>query len=58
MDTYPTAKELGDSTVAARLNGFLGSGFERDVEVLEREIDSYGLPDQLREKVLAKVRKR
>lgn len=56
-ETYPTARELADSTVATRLNAFLGWGFERDAAVLEKEIASYGLPEGLRKDVLARVRK-
>jgi peptide-methionine (S)-S-oxide reductase len=56
--TYPSARELADSSVATRLNAFLGWGLERDIRVLEREIDSYGLPADLAKDVLAKARKR
>lgn len=54
-ETYPSGKELADSAVATRLNGWLGSGFERDRKVLENEIESYGLPEKLRDYVLARV---
>ncbi len=36
QEVYPTGKELADSTVATRLNAYLGSGYERDVAVLEK----------------------
>lgn len=57
METYPTAKELADSTVATRLNAYLGWGFERDVEVLRKEIYGYGLPEGLVEEILERVKK-
>lgn len=55
--TYPTPKELADSTVATRLNAFLGWGFDRDVKVLEKEIEGYGLPEGLKREVLVRVKK-
>ena len=51
-ETYPTAKEFADSTVATRLNAFLGWGFDRDLKTLEREIKDYGLPEKLQEEIL------
>ena len=56
-ETYPDGKSLADSTVATRLNAYLGSGFERDRETLEKEIASYGLPDKLRTYVLQKAKR-
>ena len=44
---YPTAKELADSTVAMRLNAYLGSGMERDWGAFASELPEYGLPDSL-----------
>jgi peptide-methionine (S)-S-oxide reductase len=58
QEVYPSAKELADSTVATRLNAFLGSGYDRDVAVLENEIATYGLPEKLEAQVLEKARKR
>ncbi len=46
---YPDIEDLTDSTVAARLNGIAG-GYG-DPELLRREIDSYGLSEQLREQL-------
>jgi hypothetical protein len=54
-DTYPRGKELADSTVATRLNAWLGSGLARNPMVLEREIESYGLPESLCAYVLGKA---
>jgi methionine-S-sulfoxide reductase len=56
METYPTAKELADSTVATRLNAYLGWGFDRNVEDLKKEIASYGLPKKLEELVLKRAK--
>ena len=47
---YPAADDLTDSTAAARINGFLaGEGL---AATLEAEIDSYGLSEQGRQKLL------
>lgn len=56
-ETYATGKQLADSTVATRLNAWLGSGFERDLHVLESEIARYGLPEQLSAYVVAKAKR-
>lgn len=56
--TYPSGKALADSTVATRLNAWLGSGFDRDPARIESEIDRYGLPPKLRDYVLSSVRAR
>lgn len=47
--TYPDGKSLGDSTVATRLNAYLGSGMERNWETFQRELPTYGLPEKLEE---------
>ena len=57
-EVYPTAKELADSTVATRLNAYLGSGYDRDVAVLEEEAADYGLPEKLAARVLEEARRR
>lgn len=44
---YPTAKELADSSVATRLNAYLGTGMEKDWSAFAEELPSYGLPDSL-----------
>ncbi len=49
---YPTSKALADSTVATRLNAYLGSGFDKDPARLAAEIESYGLPDKVTRYVL------
>jgi len=50
---YPDADDLTDSTVAARLNGFMGGN--GTAEMLCAEIDGYGLSLQGREKLLVYV---
>jgi hypothetical protein len=57
-EIYPSAKELADSTVATRLNAYLGSGYERNVAVLEKQIAGYGLPEKLAARVLEEARRR
>lgn len=56
-ETYPDAKSLADSTVATRLNAYLGSGMERDWEVFLKELPKYDLPDRM-EELIAKAAKR
>ena len=50
--TYPDAKSLADSTVAARLNAYLGNGRKSDWSAFLKELPEYGLPDEW-EKVLS-----
>ena len=57
-EVYPDAKSLADSTVATRLNAFLGSGWEKDLGSFEKELPRYGLPGGLEKAVLAEARKR
>lgn len=52
---YPAAKELADSTVATRLNAFLGSGMDRDWEAFLDELPAYGLPESLEASVRTMV---
>ncbi len=44
---YPTGKALADSTVAARLNAYLGSGIQKNWKSFLKELPSYGLPEDL-----------
>ena len=47
---FPDWRDMTESTLAARLNGYLaGNGFR---DVLEREIDAYGLSDAARVRLL------
>ena len=48
-ETYPDAKSLADSTVAMRLNAFLGSGMRRDWHRFLAELADYGLPPAIEE---------
>lgn len=52
---YPDTKSLADSTVAARLNAALFSGFGDPRRIVEEEIDRYDLPDDLRQSVLNRL---
>ncbi len=47
---YPSFKDFVSSTAAARINGYVGGYGEQ--EVLDREIDSYGLSDSGKERLL------
>ncbi|MDB4686586.1 peptide-methionine (S)-S-oxide reductase, partial [Akkermansiaceae bacterium] len=44
---YKTEKELADSTVATRLNAYLGSGMKRDWAIFIKELPDYGMPEEL-----------
>lgn len=50
---YPSAKELADSTVATRLNAYLGSGLRLDWDSFREELASYGLTEELERKLRA-----
>jgi peptide-methionine (S)-S-oxide reductase len=53
---YPDDKDFMNSTAAARLNGYLdGYG---SLEVLQMELDSYGLSPEGRKKLLGLVKRR
>ncbi|MCL4155147.1 UNVERIFIED_CONTAM: hypothetical protein GTU68_014603 [Idotea baltica] len=52
---YPDEKSLADSTVAMRLNACLFSGLDKSRERVEKEINSYGLPDDYVSQVLARI---
>ena len=45
--TYPDAKSLADSSVAMRLNAYLGSGMMRDWNRFLAELPEYGLPEAI-----------
>jgi peptide-methionine (S)-S-oxide reductase len=47
---YPAERDFVNSTAAARVNGYLG-GYGRP-EDLKKEIDSYGLPQAARKRLL------
>ena len=49
--TYPEGKALADSTVATRLNAFLGRGLKRDWNLFLAELPDYGLPEDLETKL-------
>jgi len=46
-ETYTTSKALADSTVATRLNAYLGNGTAKDWDDFLKELPSYGLPEKL-----------
>lgn len=49
--TYPSSKALADSTVATRLNAFLGSGKSKNWNQFAKELPNYGLPEGLEAEV-------
>ncbi len=55
--TYPDAKSLADSTVATRLNAYLGDGIERDWPAFAKELPKYDLPDDLETSLISAVKK-
>jgi len=48
---YPDAKSLADSTVATRLNAYLGSGMNTNWNTFLKELPSYGLPENLEKRL-------
>ncbi len=52
---YASGKALADSTVATRLNAYLFSGIDKSQERLEAEIESYDLPEDLRDLVRSRI---
>lgn len=48
---YPTGKALADSTVATRLNAYLGAGLRLDWKALQRDLGAYGLPAHLEKQI-------
>ncbi len=44
---YKDGKSLADSTVATRLNAYLGSGMKKDWKVFLEELPEFGLPEKL-----------
>ena len=52
---YPSAKELADSSVATRLNAYLGSGLQKDWKAFAAELPSYGLSASLEKKLAESV---
>ncbi len=49
--TYSEGKALADSTVATRLNAYLGTGLEKDWEALVKELPAYRLPEAIEKSV-------
>ena len=48
---FKTAKQLADSTVAARLNAYLSIGKDKDWKQFQKELPSYGLPENLEKRL-------
>ena len=47
LKSYPDGKSLADSTVATRLNAYLGTGMKKDWTVFLKELPEFGLPKDL-----------
>ena len=56
--TYPDAKSLADSTVATRLNAYLGSGLNKDWAAFDNELPGYGLPQKIKDHLLQTIEKK
>lgn len=52
-DTYGDGKSLADSTVATRLNAYLGSGMKKDWKVFLEELPQYSLPKEFEDPLRA-----
>ncbi len=50
-DLFPDAKSLADSTIATRLNAYLGSGIGQNPEAFLAELSEYGLTNDLEAKI-------
>lgn len=55
-ELYPDSKSLADSTVATRLNAYLGYGLERKRTEFLKELAEYGLPELIEKGVREQVR--
>jgi peptide-methionine (S)-S-oxide reductase len=51
LKNYPDGKSLADSTVATRLNAYLGTGMKKDWKVFLKELPQFGLPEDLEEAI-------
>lgn len=54
-ELYPDAKSLADSTVATRLNAYLGDGIGQDRAKFLSELGDYGLPQSTEEEIRGRV---
>ena len=55
-ETYPDSKSLADSTVATRLNAYLGSGMRLDWKKFREELPAYGLPEKLEGQLQTRIK--
>ena len=55
--TYPDAKSFADSTVAMKLNAYLGSGMKRDWKGFLKEIPKFDLPEDIEKPLIATVKR-
>ena len=55
--TYADGKSLADSSVATRLNAYLGTGKKRDWDVFLKELGMYGLPKEIEDELRKAVEK-
>lgn len=56
-EIHPDAKALADSTVATRLNAYLGSGMKKKRKQFLKELSEYGLPEDVEQMVRQRVKK-
>lgn len=49
LKSYPDGKSLADSSVATRLNAYLGTGMKKDWKAFLEELPEFGLPGDLEE---------
>ncbi len=52
---FPDAKSLADSTVATRLNAYLGDGIDQDTEKFLSELSDYNLSEKLEDTIRNRV---
>jgi len=56
-ETYADEKSFADSTVAMKLNAYLGKGVGKNWEQFRKELPSFGLPNELGKKLTEAVAK-
>jgi peptide-methionine (S)-S-oxide reductase len=49
LKTYPDGKSLADSTVATRMNAYLGTGMKKDWKMFLEELPKFGFEKELQE---------
>lgn len=54
-ELYPDSKALADSTVATRINAYVGIGLEKDAKEFLAELKEYGLAEEIEDVIRERV---